>query len=375
MNRNPIADIINSQWNHILNEYNSHKIRTLAAVKNCRTPAMGGSLYVCTSCKKYHKRYHSCRNRHCPQCQNTQKMQWAEKRQEQLIDTQYFHVVFTIPEQFNGLFLGYSRQLYKLLFDSTWEVLNQFGWTHKYLGAQIGATMVLHTWGSNMSFHPHIHCIVPGGGVSFQNKWKEVKTGNKFLFPVKAMSLVFRAVFMKRFYTFCRNNGLDDIDDLVKSVYRKSWVVYAKPPFGGSKGVIDYLARYTHKIAMTNQRIISYDQETVTFSYTDYKHKNQKKVMPLSTKEFIRRFAQHILPKRFVRIRHYGMLSSSYRKILFPKKKKSPKVDWMEFWKKKGLDVLQCPACEKGRLRHLSDFRPKRGPPKKITSRQITKAT
>ena len=166
---------------------------------------------------------------------------------------------------------------------------------------------------------------------------------------------------------------MDNLDGLVKSVYRKSWVVYAKSPFGGSKGVINYLARYTHKIAMTNQRIISYDEETVTFSYTDYKHKNQKKVMTISTKEFVRRFAQHILPKRFVRIRHYGILSSSYQKILFPKNKKSPKMDWMEFWKKKGLDVLQCPVCKEGKLEHLFDFCPKRGPPKKINSGQVAK--
>lgn len=367
---NPIAEIISSQWDYIETNFNSHKIRTLSAIRHCRTPALGGSLYACNSCGLLHHRYHSCRNRNCPVCQNTQKEQWMEQRQKQLLPCAYFHIVFTIPQQVNELVLAYQLPLYKILFDAAQQCLNQFGWNPKYLGAQIGAIAVLHTWGSNLSFHPHLHLIVPGGGLSVQNKWKQAKGKGKFLFPVKAMSKVFKAIFLKQLKAFCALNGLDNTTQLFNDLYKKDWVVYAKPPFGGTDGVIRYLARYTHKVAITNHRIIKYDENSVTFSYTDYRHRNQKKQLTLTTKEFVRRFALHILPKGFVRIRHYGILSSSYKKKLFPHlPKPKPKIDWITFWKNKGLDVLQCPYCKTGRLLFLCDLLPKRGPPKRQNRR------
>ncbi len=365
--KNIIGDIINSQWDYIRSTFNSFKIRILNAIRRCRTPAMGGSLYRCNSCGHFHKRYHSCRNRNCPVCQNTQKEEWVQKQQEQVLPCTYYHVVFTVPHQLNELFLAYPRQLYKLLFDASWQCLNQFGWNPKFLGAQIGATSVLHTWGSNLSYHPHIHCIVPGGGITLKNKWKIANGNGKFLFPVQAMSPVFRGIFMKKFKDFCQRNGLDDIDDLTNELYKISWIVYAKPPFGGTEGVIRYLARYTHKIAITNHRIIDFSNNTVTFSYTDYRHRNQKKKTTLSAQEFVRRFAMHILPKGFCRIRHYGILSSTYKNKLFPNiPKQQTKTDWVSFWKNKGLDVLKCPQCQSGRLVFFGELVPIRGPPPTI---------
>ena len=361
---NPIAEIIKGQWSEIMTQFNSHKIRTFSGIKNCRTPALGGSLYSCNSCGQFHKRYHSCRNRNCPTCQNTQKEQWILQRQQPVLPCKYFHVVFTIPHQLNELVLSYQRSLYKILFDTSWQCFHLFGWNEKYLGAKMGAIAVLHTWGSNMSFHPHIHCIVPSAGLTLKNKWKAAKGYGKFLFPVKALSKVFKAIFLKQLRQFCDLQGLDNTAQLFIQLSKKDGVVYAKPPFGGTNGVIRYLARYTHKIAITNHRIIKYDNNTVTFSFTDYRHRNQKKQMTLSSQEFVRRFALHILPKGFVRIRHYGILSSSYKKNLFPDfKAVHQKTDWIQLWKTKGLDVLKCPHCKNGLLQYIGDFIPKRGPP------------
>ena len=207
-----------------------------------------------------------------------------------------------------------------MLFRCAWRTLDEFGWNQKYLGTQIGTTMVLHTWGSNLSYHPHVHCIVPGGGVTFNNKWKEAKGNGKFLFPVKALSKVFRGKFVNDLKRFLASSGMEYTSELNAQLYAKPWIVYAKRPFGGARGVIKYLARYTHKTAISNHRIIKYDNDSVTFSYKDYRHNNQQKVMTLDAWEFVRRFVLHLLPKRFTRIRHYGILSSQWKKKLFEQK-------------------------------------------------------
>jgi len=222
--------------------------------------------------------------------------------------------------------------------------------------------MVLHTWGSNMSYHPHVHAIVPGGGITLRGKWKEGPGKGKFLFPVKAMSKVFRGKFIAELTTWMRNQGMDDNDILIKSLYDKPWVVYAKPPFGGTQGVIRYLARYTHKLAITHHRIISYDARKVTFRYKNYRHSNYDKIMTLTTWEFIHRYILHFLPKSFPRIRHYGILSSVWKKRVFPEVK-TTKTDWQQVWKDKGLDVLKCPHCKLGMLIFVGTLEPVRGPP------------
>lgn len=366
MKSNPkiFAKIIDDHWVYVQQHCNAYQIRTLHALRACRTPLLGGHIYKCNKCESKHKRYNSCRNRHCPQCQNTQNELWVLAQQEKLIETPYFHVVFTIPDTLNELCLSYQRELYDILLKMSWQTLSAFGWNHKYLGAQIGTTMVLHTWGSNLSYHPHVHCIVPGGGVTLYNKWKTVAGKGKFLFPVKAMSEVFREKTIKAILLLMSNKGLDNHKALIASLYKKNWVVYAKPPFGGRDTVLKYLARYTHKIAITHHRIIDYDGHIVTFSYKDYKHANVSKTMKLTATEFIRRFAMHILPKGFRKIRHYGILSGAWKTKIFPvKNTHKPKMNWEELWKSKGININQCSKCQTGTLVHLYEIDPVRGPP------------
>ena len=300
MNRNVIGDVIASEWKYVETSLNSWQIRTLHAIRQCRTPALGGHLYRCTNCDKLHHRYNSCRNRHCSQCQNTQKERWIEARQNQFIKCPYYHLVFTLPSQINEICLVYPRQLYALLMRCAWQTILDFGWNNKYLGAQTGAIIVLHTWGSNMSFHPHVHCIVPGGGVSISGKWKTAKAKGKFLFPVKAMSIVFKAKFMDGLYELLDEMGLDNTGKLFQQLVSKKWVVYAKSPFGGKEGLVKYLARYTHNIAISHHRILDHSNRKITFRYKDYRHANKTKSMTLSTQEFVRRLAMHILPKGFL---------------------------------------------------------------------------
>jgi hypothetical protein len=248
--------------------------------------------------------------------------------------------------------------MYSALFRSAWDTLIGFGWNKKYLGAQLGATIVLHTWGSNLSYHPHLHCIVPGGGVNLKNKWTSAKGHGKYLFPVKLMSKVFRT----KYFTNIRKAGIPLTENLIEKLYKKPWVVYAKPAFGNRKTLIKYLARYVYKTAITHHRIIRFDGRTVSFKYKDYRHKNQDKIMTLSSWEFVRRFTQHIVPKGFCRIRHYGILNASWKYKIFTTANIKSK-DWKEIWEEKGLNTDKCPHCKKGILIFKEDIQPKRGPP------------
>lgn len=356
-----IGQIIAGQWSTILQKCNSHQIRHLYAIRSCRTPALGGHIYVCDTCHSRHKRYNSCRNRHCPQCQKTQKYKWIERQQAKILPCPYFHVVFTIPHHLNDLNLAFPRQLYTILFTAAWETLDEFGWNSKYLGAQLGATMILHTWGSNLSYHPHVHCIVPGGGISINKKWKALNSNSKFLFPVKAMSAVFRGKYIEYLHGFMDNHGMEITQSLKTHLYKTKWVVYAKPP-PSRKNLINYLARYTHQIAITSSRIISHTNTTIQFNYKDYRHRNQRKIMTLSPWEFVRRFTQHILPHGFTRIRHYGILHSSWNRSLFPAISQS-NIQWIEFWFQWREKALECPLCRQGQLIPVIELPPQRGPP------------
>lgn len=283
-----------------------HQEKTLRALSYCRTSALGGHIDACDCCGNVSISYNSCRNRHCPQCQGHKKEEWIQKREQDLLPCSYYHLVFTLPEKLNGLAITDPTLIYKTLFEAAWATLNQFGKTE---GIQLGMIGILHTWGQNLSLHPHLHCIVPGGGINQQGKWrKKIKT-DKYLFSVKAMSKVFRA----KFVASLRASGIKD-QDLIDQLFSKNWVVYAKRPFGGPKQVIEYLGRYTHKVAISNHRIKEVTDKEVRFGYKDYRKAGQKKEMTLSNIEFVRRFSLHILPRRFVRIRHYGILSSSWKR-------------------------------------------------------------
>lgn len=297
--------------------------RTLHAIRRCRTPAMGGHIDRCDdpACHKLHLSYNSCRNRHCPTCQGHKREAWIRARESELLDVPYFHVVFTLPSELNIYALSHPQVIYGSLFKAAWETLKQFGEDPEHLGAQVGMIAILHTWGQNLSLHPHLQCIVPGGGVTRSGKWKPAKNKGKYLFNVKSMSSVFRA----KYVALLRKEKVPVPQEIYNRLFGKNWVVYAKQQFHTPKYVVEYLGRYTHKIAIGNHRIKQLDKAegTVTFQIKNYKKGGQKELLKLSTDEFTRRFALHVLPKGFTRIRHYGILSSGWKKERLPALQKS----------------------------------------------------
>lgn len=333
---------------------NSHQLRTLRAIEMCRTPMLGGHVDVCTDCGVVHISYNSCRNRHCPKCQGHKREEWIGKREADLLPCTYYHVVFTLPEELNCLALHQPSLVYKALFNAVWATISQFG---KNEGVHLGMIAVLHTWGQNLSLHPHLHCIVPGGGVDAKDKWQKQVRSNKYLFSVKALSKVFRAKYVQQL----REAKVDD-GHLFESLFQKDWVVYAKRPFGGPKQVIEYLGRYTHKVAISNHRLLEVTDTDVLFSYKDYRKNGKQKAMQLTHREFIRRFAQHILPLRFVRIRHYGILSSTWKRGKLQSLQSGLQIKIPEVKAKTLLG--KCPCCKTGTMITIEVFG-KRGPPEK----------
>lgn len=275
---------------------NSWQLRTINAISVCRTPALGGHIDICSNpqCHKLHISYNSCRNRHCPKCQGEKREQWIQAREKELFNAPYYHVVFTIPSQLNQACMHPSSVMYNLLFKVAWSVIRDFAANKKFLGAKTGMIAILHTWGQNLSLHPHLHCIVPGGGLTKSNKWKAARGKGKYLFPVKALSRVFRARFVEAL-----RSELEYDQIVYKALFEKPWVVYCKKPFWGPEQVIEYLGRYTHKIAISNHRIQNIDHQSVTFSAKNYRQAGKKHLITLSDTEFIRRFSLHILPKGF----------------------------------------------------------------------------
>ena len=373
-----VADVLNLEVEHLQDiAHTSWNARALHAIRKCRTKALGGHLDWCTSCNKLHLQFNSCRNRHCPTCQGHKQHQWIEARIQELLPVPYFHVVFTLPDHLNFVAIRHPQVLYKILFDTVWETLTAFGNNPKHLGAKLGMIAVLHTWGQNLQLHPHLHCIVPGGGVSKAGFWKKGTAKDDFLFSVEAMSVKYRGLFTAKL-----RKALPGLpQSLYDNLFKKNWVVYAKPPFGKPENVIEYLGRYTHKIAIGNHRILNIDKEnkTVTFRLKDYKKGGKKTTLTLSTKEFIRRFQFHILPKGFTRIRHYGFLGSSWKKEKLPllqlqlSNKDLAHVETFEV-REKSLHRV-CPSCKKGTLITLLTF-DSRGPPqnyKKIIKRKLLK--
>jgi hypothetical protein len=344
--------------------------KTLSAIKFCRTSALGGHIYQCDTCRQIKISYNSCRNRHCPKCQTFAKEKWIYERSKSLLPTHYFHIVFTVPEQLNSLILFNQKELYSIFFTSVSETLIELAKDKKYINADIGFTSILHTWGQNLMNHPHIHCIVPGGGLSLdKSKW--IKSKKKFFIPVKVLSRKFRGKFlyyMNELYlknklkfqsSISDLNSRDVFSQFKDSLYKKEWIVYSKPPFGGAEHVLQYLSRYTHRVAISDNRIIKVDNDTVVFKWRDYKDNNKEKVMTLNPQEFIRRFTMHILPDRFVKIRHYGILGNRNKQLKFKrcleifrvKPKKDDSLSSAElFFKLTGIKIGMCKVCEKGNL-------------------------
>lgn len=287
-----------------------HQQKVLRALRQCCTAALGGHVDCCPSCGSVEISYNSCRNRHCPLCQGHAREKWVAARKRDVLPVKYYHVVFTLPEKLNPLLLAHQKQLYALLFHAAWETLRKF---FRAKGLQGGMIALLHTWGSTLQFHPHLHCIVPAGGIDSEGEWKNLPgalNDTPYLFPVKALSKVFRAKMMRGLTGEVQPNPA-----LRKQLFEKEWVVYCKRPMRIGT-VIDYLGRYSHRVAITNRRFTHVDGQTVRFIYKDYKQKGIQKEMTLSSEEFLRRFCLHILPHGFVRIRHYGFLASANKSKL-----------------------------------------------------------
>ncbi len=297
--------------------------KAIQAIRHCRTAVLGGHVEQCEHCGAIDISYNSCRNRHCPKCQTVKKLRWVKQRESELLPVPYFHVVFTLPHELNPLVLSNPALLYNLLFKAVSETLLAFGQDPKRLGGELGATLVLHTWGQNLSLHPHLHCIVPGGALTPDLRWVIAKSN--YLFPVKAMAKHFRANYLKGLQEYYANNQLQfhgdsqqyvsstEFNHLKEILWKKNWVVYAKKPFAGPQQIIQYLSQYTHRIAISNHRLIRCENDQVSFRWRDYADKNKKKVMTLDAEEFIRRYLLHVLPSKFTRIRHIGFLANRYK--------------------------------------------------------------
>lgn len=323
-----VADILRAQGRRFLDRYRSgldyQQIKAFRAIQNCRTAALGGHIDACPQCGHQAISYNSCRNRHCPKCQAQVRQRWIAAREQELLDISYFHVVFTVPHELNVLALENPRLFYDLLFTASAHTMLGVAADSKHLGAQIGMISILHTWGQNLLLHPHVHCVVPAGGLSPDHThW--VGQRYPFFLPVKVLSRVFRGKFLARLKRLRRRQQLlcagpaaalaDDrqFAKLLRRLHRQDWVVYAKPTLGGPMRVIRYLGRYTHRVAISNQRLLAFDGERVTFLWKNYAHGGKQRTMTLTATEFLRRFSLHVLPKGFVRIRHFGFLANRFR--------------------------------------------------------------
>jgi hypothetical protein len=353
--RHEVADVIRCFGKSFIDQHqpNSYQLRVLNALALCRTAALGGHKYQCHQCGHVQISYNSCRNRHCPKCQGSNQALWVQERIERAFAVEHYHVVFTVPEALNEIGLRDSKWFYAKLFDCVWQCLRTFGYTQ--YGAETGAICVLHTWGQNLSLHPHIHCLVPALGYSLKGHMKPVGKSGRYLFCVQKLSASFKGRMMSAIKNKLKQlNRLDTYKPAIEKAYAASWVVYSQPSFGKAENVIRYLGQYTHRVAISNQRILEVNEHGVTFAMKDYADGNKTKAIRLSGEEFLRRFCLHILPKGFVRIRHYGIYSSRFRaKVLGMKDKMKITVKESAPERLKrltGFDVFSCPKCSKGRM-------------------------
>ncbi len=377
-----IADIVRRHGAPFLDSHgatlSAEQRRVLKDIASCRTAALGGHVSRCDHCAHQQISYNSCRNRHCPKCQAAARAEWLDDRASELLPVPYYHVVFTLPQEIAALALQNQRVLYGLLFRAATETLREVAANPQRLGAQIGGLAVLHTWGQNLSHHPHVHCVVPGGGFSSDGStW--VSCRDNFFLPVRVLSRVFRGKFMAglrrarqkgQLVFLGAQAGLSEVaafEEWLDQSVRNEWVVYAKAPFGGPEQVLKYLARYTHRVAISNQRLLSCEEGQVTFRWKDYADGSAQKAMTLSADEFLRRFLTHVLPRGFVKIRHFGFLANRYRqqqlalarKLLNVAEAPPPTTACPPIaigdTDDEG-DAIRCPACGQGRLHDIEQL-------------------
>jgi predicted Zn-ribbon and HTH transcriptional regulator len=346
--------------------------KVMRAVEICRTAELGGHLKQCDMCGFEHPSYNSCRNRHCPKCQSLAKAQWLQKQNAELLPVGYFHLVFTLPHLFNALILAYKKIVLSLLFKAVSETLLEFG--QRRLGGTVGIIAVLHTWDQKLQDHFHLHCLVPAGALSLDHsRW--IKARRNFLFPVKALSVVFRGKFLDLLKQAGEKGRIETTSQRVQALREKNWIVYAKKPFGSPQTVLDYLGRYTHRVALSNDRILKVANGEVTLSYRDRRDEDRKKSMTLDAQEFIRRFLLHVLPEGFVRIRHFGFLANRTKKHSLPQCRKLlglnpalpeiPKRSAQDLLRElTGIDLSRCPSCRLGTMIVVGELPPRANSPR-----------
>lgn len=360
-----------------------NQLKAMSSIEACRTSVLGGHIDKCDECGHTRISYNSSRNRHCPKCQSLAREQWIENRKDDLLSVPYFHVVFTLPSELSALTLRNQKVVYKILFKAASETLLELALDPKYLGAQTGITALLHTWGQNLMFHPHIHCIVPSGGLSVDGiRW--INSKKKFFIPVRVLSRKFRGKFiayLQSSYFSKELKFMGEIEELskadvffqfAKSLRQKDWVVYCKHPFKSAEYVLQYLGRYTHRVAISNNRIVSCEHGLVTYKWRDYRDKSREKLMTVPSEEFIRRFLMHVLPDKFVKIRHYGILGNRNKKTKLKdckrltgtkimvnlEKNKRSSIEEL-ILKISGKDITKCPCCDIGTMKRTSSLQPK----------------
>lgn len=365
-----LAHIIGRFGKHFAQRYkpNAYILRTLNAITLCRTPALGGHAYACDACGGILSGYNSCRNRHCPKCQGLKQALWVDELIQSTLPVKHYHIVFTLPHELNDICLLNSAAFYNRLFSCAWDAIRTSGYIH--FGVETGAVCVLHTWGQDLCLHPHLHCIVPAAGLSLSHHWKHIGNGGKFLLPVTQLSVDFRSHFMKNLKKWLQEGKLlEKYQSVIDKAWGKPWNVNAGPSMASPEHVIRYLGNYTLRVAITNSRILDISGTKVTFLHKDYA--NHAKVLPIVIEgvEFLRRFCMHILPKRFVKIRRFGVYSSRYKAVTKKLKPKTidtllrDKESWLErLTRVTGFDVTLCPICKTGKLHRIAELPKIRSP-------------
>lgn len=373
-----MADVVRQFGKQYIEKYrpSAEKTKVLFDILQCRTWSLGGHEERCDCCSEVRYSYNSCGNRHCPKCLSTKQAIWIEKLIKSTLAVKHYHIIFTLPHDLNPVCLFDRSMYYKLLFSAAWRTLHSFGYTH--YGVESGAVCVLHTWGQNLSLHPHIHCIVPAAGYSLKGDWKRIGINDDFLYPVDQLSATFKGKFLDSLKRALRKNGLlDGFDPMIQKAWNKSWVVYCEPSMAKAEHVIRYLGQYTHRVAISNDRIISMSDTHVTFIAKDYREHAQKKPVTMTGSEFLHRFCLHILPKRFVKIRRYGIYNHTTKRnlelqfeteqLLIEKDTEQPKETSQERIKRlTGFDIGLCPKCKKGRMIILRELPRIRSPSRSL---------
>jgi len=360
-----LADAVNLFGANMLAKVklNPIQLKVLGKIATCRTAALGGHEEVCDSCGTVRYSYNSCGDRHCPKCQAAKQAFWIEDLIKSTLPIKHYHIIFTVPHHLNVVCLHNQRMYYKVLFSAVWNILRSFGYSH--FGVESGAVAVLHTWGQNLSLHPHIHCIVPAAGYTLDGKWKNIGSSGNYLYPVRKLSKAFKGMFLDSLKRALRKqNELSLFNHNVQQAYNTSWVVNCEPSLASADHVVKYLGQYTHRVAITNQRILNIDGGKVTFIAKDYRDGGVKKPITLDGVEFLRRFTMHILPKRFVKIRRYGIYNHTVKRNLelqfvpeekpdietLIKSKEPHETNLQRFERLTVVNPCRCPACKTGRM-------------------------